>query len=791
MDAKSFLNFDILIERAEPGFRARVLNSPGGQAVHSFVLPFSLDTVTSPRDSRAAAAFGKQLFDAVFAEKIEIAFRSSVTIAASQNQGLRIRLRLNDVPELAAVPWELLHDGQDFFALSTQRAVVRYLELPQAIKPLTVTPPLRALIVLSSPAGYDPLDIGRESQILKDAISDISATGIFEYKFLTRPTLADLQEELRKTEYHILHFGGHGEYNASATDDAKGTLIFQDENGYGQRVGAIALARLLRDRGSMQLVVLNACEGARADSGNAFAGMAQTLIRQAIPSVIAMQFSLSDGAAQLFTRAFYRALADSLGIDEAIGAARLALSNPMFGLEWATPILFSRADDGQLFAIDNADTSRLRELERAARTLRASQAFSDKNFVLAMQDAQRLMELNPADVGAQQLLKNARDEVELAQLYDEAKKLFLAQQWQPALDALRQIQNLRLRYRDTDELTKYVEQQISSRVAISNVTKPRAKDNLLETHYTAVIKALINGRLVPFLGGGVNLIGRPQGAVWPQEQYAPTSQELAGYLADTYSYTQEDSKNIVAVSQYIAVMNPSDTLKSELHSVFDTNYPSSHVHRLLATMPQTLREKGYKLRAPVIISTTYDDILERTFQAANEPFDLVTYIADGDDKGKWWHHTFEGQDILIKTPNNYVDMQPDQRAMIVKIHGMVNRADADRESYVITEDHYIDYLTSSDTASLLPIKIKERLSLSSFLFMGYSPRDWNLRVLLYRIWENSNAKNLSWAIQPAEQSLEGKIWQRRGVSVIEAELEEYLDELETRVRDYPRAGGVR
>lgn len=808
MGVLTFLSFDLLVERADAGYRVRVLNSPVGQAAsHAFPRPFTSDELDNlfaqfgrisqdaPRESSAATtlarSFGKRLFDAIFAGEIKSAFVSSVQIAAKDGVGLRIRLRLNDAPDLAEVPWELLHDGQDFLALSNQRALVRYLELPQAIKPLPVKPPLRALVLLSNPSDYPKLDIAQEWRQLNGALADVASTGLFEIESLERATVADLQQRLRKNAYHILHFSGHGEFDASGSGDAQGALVFQDESGAGQRVDALSFARLLRDHSTLRLVVLNACEGARGETRNVFAGVAQTLMGQGIPAVIAMQFPFTDNAAQIFASTLYGALTDRFPLDAALGETRKALANQAQGLEWATPVLFTRADDGNVFELEAFDETKLREMNRAGLVRVATDALAQQNFGRAIDYAQTLLRLDPSDSTARQVLERAQMETELAQLYAEAKKLYAAEQWQNALDYLRRIQNRRLRYRDVDALVAIAERNVANRPAAPETPKPISKNDPLESHYTAVIKAFLNGRLVPFLGVGVNLIGRPQDAKWSQGQYAPTSQELAAYLAESYHYPDDDADNVVGVSQYIAVMNPQETLKGELHTVFDADYPATRLHRFLATAGQTLREKGYKLRCPVIVSTTYDDILERTFHAANEPFDLVTYIADGAERGKWWHHTFEGQDILIDTPNKYAGLQPDQRSVIVKIHGMVNRDDADHESYVITEDHYIDYLTSSDSASLLPIKIKERLSLSSFLFMGYTPRDWNLRVLLYRIWENANVRNLSWAIQPPQQYLEREIWQRRGVSVIEASLEDYLDAIETRVREYPRFGSNR
>ena len=46
--------------------------------------------------------------------------------------------------------------------------------------------------------------------------------------------------------------------------------------------------------------------------------------------------------------------------------------------------------------------------------------------------------------------------------------------------------------------------------------------------------------------------------------------------------------------------------------------------------------------------------------------------------------------------------------MILKIHGAVDRPNARRDSYVITEDHYIDYLTKTDIGQLIPAELLGR-----------------------------------------------------------------------------------
>ena len=98
------------------------------------------------------------LFRAVFQGELLKAFQGCLA-KAQGGPGLRIRLRLNDVPHLADLPWEYLYDaeGRGFLALSGRTPVVRYLELSEALGTLLVEPPLRVLAVISTPRGYREL----------------------------------------------------------------------------------------------------------------------------------------------------------------------------------------------------------------------------------------------------------------------------------------------------------------------------------------------------------------------------------------------------------------------------------------------------------------------------------------------------------------------------------------------------------------------------------------------------------------------------------------------------------
>lgn len=782
MGAKTFLNFDLLLERAGENSRARVLHSPGGQVAREFVRPFSpqdLDAVffqLSRNNADAARAFGKQLFDAVFADDIKIAYGTSAGIAAGQGAGLRIRLRLNDAPELAGAPWELLHDGQDFLALSAQRALVRYLELAQPLKPFAAQPPLRALVVISSPRDYETLDVAREWARLQDALADVVGSGLFEIELLERATFADLQEQLRKNQYHILHFSGHGEFDERAANDAvKGNLVFVNEAGRGHAVDALTLGRVLNAHDALRLVVLNACEGARADTRNAFAGAAQTLMTQSVPAVVAMQFPITDDAAQKFSRALYSAFADGFAdgfhLDAALSEARRAMQPS--GLEWATPVLFSRQEDA-LFELPALSDAQKRELQRAALTRLAIQALDAENFARASEFANRLMELDANDLNARRLRETIQRKRELAEYYAQGKNFVAQEHWQDAADAFNQVFKRQVNYRDTTALLSHA-QAMAARTTAAPAT-PRAADEY-ERFYKDMARELLRGKIVPFFGHGANLYGRALQADWKKTDGAPSAVELAKYLADNFDYDESDASDLFRVSQYVAVTQSNPRLYEELHEIFAAPYAPTPLHRFWAELPALLRTRGPLDFYPIIVTANYDLLLEQAFQAQDEPFDTLIYLADGAQRGKFLHRTYKGAEIPVDDPSEYPNMRLNERTTIIRVQGAVGQTDSAYESFVVTEDHFLD-LFQTDVVSLMPRTVGARLRESYVLFMGCNLRNWYVRGLLDRL---ARTKYRPWLVQPQIRKVDRDYWRSKDVQVLDVAFDAFLLNLSMRV----------
>lgn len=303
----------------------------------------------------------------------------------------------------------------------------------------------------------------------------------------------------------------------------------------------------------------------------------------------------------------------------------------------------------------------------------------------------------------------------------------------------------------------------------------------VENFYDPVAQAIVDGEVVFFLGAGANLCGRPdpEQTPWKKGEYLPSGRELADALAKQFRYPgTEDTRDLMRVSQYVAVMRGAGPLKKSLRDTFDADYPPTALHRFLATLPGRLRAMG-RPHYQLIVTTNYDDVLERGFEAENEPYDLLSYVADGRNKGKFFHTPGKEPPRLVEIPNEYTAVSLQQRSVIVKIHGAVRRGEQDSQtdSYVITEDHYLDYLSRVDAHKLIPTLILAKLKNTGFLFLGYSLRDWNMRVLLSQLWQEEGdfePQYMSWAVQNRVDELDRQFWGKRHVQILQIALEEYV-----------------
>jgi hypothetical protein len=313
----------------------------------------------------------------------------------------------------------------------------------------------------------------------------------------------------------------------------------------------------------------------------------------------------------------------------------------------------------------------------------------------------------------------------------------------------------------------------------------------LRAHCRMVIDWVKNGYLIPFFGAGVNLSNRPPHTSFIPGQYLPSAAELSESIAARFNYPWPDRKNLLRVSWH-AALNSQRTLYQHLHEIFSAQYQTTEVHNFFARLPKKLAMKGYINRRQLIVTTNYDEVLERAFEAEGEPYDLLSYVAYSKDKrevGKFRYIPHVGTPQIINEPSSFhlpIEDSVLERTIILKIHGAVDKKDWHHSSFVVTEDDYIDYLARMNNPAYdIPALLMEKMQDSSFLFLGYSLSDWNLRVLLNSIWSNQTFSDTSWAVMYETQDWDEAYWQKHRVQLLKLSLKDYVAALDKELDALP------
>lgn len=378
-------DFDVFVyAKGEGKYGARVTFSNGSVVNESFEFPFTpeelegfhaharnvrgTDAAGRPEGGGAlqmdlVRGFGERLYSALIKGGIRDHYKALYAESVGKNSGIRLRLELGEAPDLLILPWELLfdRDAYQFLALMEKTAVVRSLGVSVPLRPLDVTSPLRVLVLAPQPKGTEALKVEEEWRNLQTAMAGLQADGKVVLEPVEPPTIRALRERLTSlSNYHILHFIGHGEFDA---EEQEGYLALEDDGGSLEPADGQLLAALLHSHESLRLVVLNACQGGETSAAHPFAGLAQSLVQQEIPAVLAMQSAISDDSAVEFSESFYRAIGLGRPLEAAVWAGRMAVRSHVDLLEWATPVFYTRLKDGMVFQISEVTPEERRLLE--------------------------------------------------------------------------------------------------------------------------------------------------------------------------------------------------------------------------------------------------------------------------------------------------------------------------------------------------------------------------------------------------------------------------------------------
>jgi tetratricopeptide (TPR) repeat protein/CHAT domain-containing protein len=245
------------------------------------------------------------------------------------------------------VPWEYLHDGNEFLALSGKAYLSRKPIGLGEVAAIKSPQPLRLLMVISSPNKLPELNTEKEIGVIQEVLDEARRKARLEIDFLEIATLSNIRGKIRHFQPHILHYTGHGgklpfsneTYLACEDDDGELKPIFGDD-----------LRRITADSDTLQLVVLSGCMTAQTHNRDALKGIGTSFLQDSLPAVLAMQYSVLDESAIEFAAKFYEELSRGSSVLEAVNEVRLRLYD-LRGkdrADWGLPALYLRTPEIRL-----------------------------------------------------------------------------------------------------------------------------------------------------------------------------------------------------------------------------------------------------------------------------------------------------------------------------------------------------------------------------------------------------------------------------------------------------------
>jgi len=291
-----------------------------------------------------------------------------------------------------------------------------------------------------------------------------------------------------------------------------------------------------------------------------------------------------------------------------------------------------------------------------------------------------------------------------------------------------------------------------------------------EPPYGLIANGLKKGKVIPFFGAAASAIYRPSGGKWkPGEPFMPFGGELARNLAEEASFGDvgDEELDLAFIASWVEhCQGTRSDVNSALRRSFLVDAKPGGLHKALAKLP----------RLRLYITTNYDDLLEKALDSRN-PF----VITDCGARGLWLRAP-GGAPERVQASNlrriieDAVTGEP-SAPVIFKMHGSISREDEKHDSYLITEEDYVDFLGKAG-GKYLPPYIHDLLAGKKLLFLGYSLEDWNVRVIVRKLLRSLPPNDRRfYAIVKGRSERAQDIWHAHDLNIYSMNLLEFVQKL--------------
>lgn len=270
---------------------------------------------------------------------------------------------------------------------------------------------------------------------------------------------------------------------------------------------------------------------------------------------------------------------------------------------------------------------------------------------------------------------------------------------------------------------------------------------LSDRDWEILLQSIEDRTCTPFLGAG---------ACYPKLK---VGSEIARSLAAELNYPLDDRDSLPDVSQFVSVLyGDSKFIKRKvIKNWFEELDPPDFTaddepHALLADLP-----------LPLYITTNYDDFMKQALHNRNKNPTQVVYR---------WNDLIDPKDTILDQ-NILTPATP----VVFHIHGRIQLP----ESLLITQDDYLEFIVNFvKKPQNLPDPIKVAFTKNTLLFIGYSLKDWNFRVLFHSLvgYLGNSLKGAHMSVQLVPLSKDASAAQKEEATQY---LDKYFKDLNIRV----------
>jgi tetratricopeptide (TPR) repeat protein len=284
----------------------------------------------STPDGRVIVSLGKKLYERIFSGEIAEAFAAAR--ASGRKIGLSLRVSSRD---LELLPWEMLHDGENFLFEDRKLLLSRLPSLPykRELKPLSGA--MSVLVILAeSPAG-EPCDLHAEEGFFREMLGEAEGKGTLTLDIVRAGTCRKIETVLSSSSCHIVHLVSRGAFRQSL---GRSVLTVGAEDVEPQKLAAMLATACGFRMGVLSTPVTGGLKN------TALFRLADYLTAEGAAGALIAGFPMAVQEWLDFFRTFYEGLSEGARLDAACTEAR-RVTFALPSLNAAMPVLFQGEPD--------------------------------------------------------------------------------------------------------------------------------------------------------------------------------------------------------------------------------------------------------------------------------------------------------------------------------------------------------------------------------------------------------------------------------------------------------------